>query len=239
MRNCSPQTETALPKLSFALAAIFASAAVQASAGGYEGTFDLGPNPVEVRLHYGDPAPGAATVAGEGSVGAPLPGEGRLTVRVPVVVGEAPAVGITQVAASYDLEHGTELLPHVSLVALVDLPTAKGAVGTRPALKVTAAKSLGPGFFEAIRVESELSTDTVALLPSYRTAVGASFRLPAATRVSLDFVALRPAVATGAPSQNLAQLGLSHAVAKHASVRFGLGSDSKSVRATFGLDYRF
>lgn len=240
-RNSWPHPETGLPKLSFALVAFFASAALplQASAGGYERTFEFGPSPVEVRLNYGDPTPGAVALAGEGSLRSSLPGKGRLTVRVPYVVGEAATLGNTQVAASYDLEHGTELLPRVSLVAEVDLPTAKGAVGARPGLKVTATKSLGSGLFEAIHVESDLSTDTAALAPSYRAAVGASFRLPVLTRASLDFVALRPAVATGAPSQNLVQLGMSHAFANRTNLRLGLGSDCRSLRASFGIDRRF
>ncbi len=240
-RNSWPHPETGLPKFSFALVVFFASAALplHASAGGYERTFELGPSPVEVRLNYGDPTPGAVALAGEGSVRSALPGEGRLTVRVPYVVGEVATLGNTQVAASYDLEHDTELLPRVSLAAEVDLPTAKKAVGARPGLKVTATKSLGSGLFEAIHAESDLSTDTVEVSPSYRAAVGASFRLPAATRASLDFVALRPGAATGAPSENLVQLGMSHTFANRTNLRVGLGSDCRTLRASFGIDRRF
>jgi hypothetical protein len=168
-----------------------------------------------------------------------LPGDGHLTVRLPVVVSEAAALGNAQVSASYDLLREAELVPHVSLTTQVDLPTARGATSTRPALKATAAKSLGPGLLEGIHLESELSTDTALLLPSYRTSLGASFRLPAQTRVSLDFVALRPAPQSGVARRNFAQLGVSRTLGKRTHVRLGVGSDTKTVHASLGVDRPF
>jgi hypothetical protein len=222
---------------------LLAGGAARAGDLGYDRTFDLAANPVEVRLHYGDPAPGATALVGEGSIGTKLPGEGQLTVRIPHVVGPVATLGNAQVAASYDLVQEGPVVPKISVVALADLPTARGARGVQPGLKASAAKKVASRVIHAIHVETELRTNGPSLAPSYRTAIGTDFRLRAATTGSLDYVALRPAIGSGAAREDLAQLGFSQSLGPLTRLRLafggGVSSGAPSVRATLGLDLRF
>jgi hypothetical protein len=179
---------------------------------------------------------------GEGVLATALPGQGHLTLRVPYAVGSTPTFGNTQLAASYDLTKEGLVMPNFALVARVDLPTARGSRVARPGVHAIAAKKLGK-VIEAIRVESDLWTDGPRFSPSYRALVGTTFRLRAATSGTLDFIAVRPAAVTGAPSENLAQLGLTHQIAPHTSVRIGgaagLTDEPNAFRVSFGIDHRF
>lgn len=203
----------------------------------------MGESSIELRVHHASTAPGSEAVAGEGSLETRLPGEGQLMLRLPYVVGQIPAVGIAQVAASYDLAKETPLVPNVAVVAHVDLPTAPGARGAQPGARLTVAKRLGGGIIETIHLESEMWTEGPTLTRSYRAAIGTTFRLRAATSGSLDLVALRPGADTGRANENLAQLGLAHQLDPDTNLRVGVAAGiaggASPIRATFGIDHRF
>jgi hypothetical protein len=215
------------------LAAASASADVVAS--GYERTIDLGLRPVDVQLRYGNTAPGATALAGEGSVSTALPGHGQLTLRLPHVVGQSVALGNAQFAASYDLLKERRFTPSLGVVADVDLPTAAGAREPLPRFKATVAKTLGSPVVEAIRLEGELWSAGNGLTPGYRTLVGTTLRLLPSTSGSVELVSLR--------RESQAQLGLSHRLSPNAAVRAGVAArvagETNSLRATIGFDRRF
>jgi hypothetical protein len=85
-------------------------------------------------------------------------------------------------------------------------------------------------------------TNGPRLTPSYRTLVGTTFRLRAATSGSLDFIAVRPAEGFGA-EESMAQLGLSQRLGAASTVRLGFATGlvdgANSLRATFGIDTSF
>jgi hypothetical protein len=227
------------------LAARAAGAGPDETPSGFERTIRVGPSSVELRVHAATSPPGSAVSAGEGSIATPLPGEGQLTLRVPYVVSQSPAVGNAQLAASYELAKESSLLPNLAVVARVDLPTAPGARGAHPGVRATAAKKLGTGVIEAIRVESELWTAGPSLAPSYRALIGTTLRLHGATSGTVDLIALRPG--PGAARENLAQLGLAHrldpATSLHVGVAAGLGETASAApfpfRATLGFERKF
>lgn len=231
--------------LAFGLAPVAAAAAGSGSADApseFQRTIAVGSNSVELRVQHATSAPGSEVSSGEGSVATALPGEGQLMLRLPWVVGQTAAVGTAQLAASYDLAKESPLVPNIAVVARVDLPTAPGARGARPGVRATAAKTVDVGVIETIRLESEFWTAGPSLSPSYRAAVGTTFRLRAATSGSVDLVALRPGAATG-PSENLAQVGLSHRLDADTNVRVGVAASltagASPLRATLGFEHRF
>ncbi len=214
-----------------------------AAADGFSRTVDVFPSPIELRLTYAPPAAlGTSAMAGEGSLGTRLPYEGRLTLRLPHVVGESPALGNAQVGVSYDIAREGRLLPNLAIAARVDLPTAHGARNALPGVRATVGKRLAAGPLESLRLETEMWTNGPQLTPSYRTLVGATFRLRAATSGSLDFIAIRPAAGFG-PEERMAQLGLSQRFGGASTVRLGLATGlvdgANSLRATIGLDTHF
>jgi hypothetical protein len=233
--------------VSLALACLPAAA----RADGFQRTLEVGANPVDVQLQYAGAAPGptssltpgAMALSGEGSVGTRLPGDGRLTLRVPHVMGSVPTLGVAQVAASYDLAQEGRLLPKLAVVARVDLPTVRGTRGAHPGVRATAAKKVHAGVIDTVHVESELWTQGIDLTPSYRTLVGATFHVRAATSGSLDLVALRPGAGTGLAAESLAQLGLAQRLGFGATLRLGVAAGlvdgTNSLRATLGVDRRF
>ena len=210
---------------------------------GYQRTIEVGAKTVEMQLHYGNAAPGTLAVAGEGTVRTEIPGEGQLTLRVPHLVGQGVALGDAQVAARYDLVAEGQLLPSLDLVANIDLPTAPRTREVRPCLKATSAKSVGVGFIEAVRFESELWTDGRRSTPGYRAAIGTTLRFSPATVGNLELVSLRSRIAPGFARESLAQLGLSHRLnadaGLHAGVAARVAGESNSISATIGFDRRF
>jgi hypothetical protein len=202
---------------------------------GYERTIEVGSTPVEVRLRYGDAAPGSTALAGEGSLATELPGSGRLTLRVPHTVGQVAALGEAQLGASYDLGPRDGLLPEVAVVAL--------AHPALPGMRVSIAKQLRSRFLRSIHAETELRSEGPDLARSSRTSIGASFRLPAATTGMLQLVSYRPASGAAAARWDLAELALSHALGPDANLRLGLGGalseGSASLRTQIGVELRF
>ena len=230
--------------LAFSFAPALAAAAGPADApSDFQRTIAVGGSSIDLRVRPTSASSASGVSAGEGSVGTALPGEGQLTFRLPWVAGQAPAIGTAQLAASYDLAKETELVPKIAVVARVDLPTAPGARGARPGVQATVAKRLDLGPIETIRVESGLWTDGPSLSRSYRAAFGTTFRLLAATTASVDLVAVRPGAATGSPSTNLAQLGLSQKHDAFTNVRVGvaasLADGVSPLHATLGFEHRF
>jgi len=185
-------------------------------------------------------APGTTALAGVGSVGATLPGETQLTVRMPATFSDRPAIGDTQLAASYPLVAEGEIVPKVSLLAELALPTAPGSREVRPGVKATAEKKL---FFGDVHAETELRTDGRPLARSYRTAVGARLQLRPSTSATLDLFTVRPSGRSALPREDQAQLGLCQDLAPGARVRVGVGAGvtggQSSLRSTVGLDLRF
>lgn len=218
-----------------------------ALADAFQRTVDVWTNPIEVRLTYAGAAANALgtparALTGEGSIVTRLPGDGQLTLHVPHVMGQSPVLGVPQVAASYDLAKEGRVLPNLAIVARVDLPTARGARGAFPGVRATAAKKVKAGPFDSLRVETEMWTSGPQLTPSYRTLLGTTFHLRAATSGSLDFVAVRPAAGFGA-QENLAHLGLAQSLGPASTVRLGFAAGlvdgTNSLRATLGVDTRF
>jgi hypothetical protein len=206
------------------------------------GSFDLAGERVDVQLHPGNASPGATAVAGEGSVRTVLPYDGRLTLRLPYVVGESAALGNAQVAASFDLAKERVALPSLGLTARVDLPTAPGARAPCPGVKAVATKKLELGVLEAIHAEGELWTDGPRLAPCHRTALGATLRLHKATHATLELVSVRAHAGATAVRQDSAQIGVSHRVGGtglHAGVAAIVAGNSTSLRASFGIEQRF
>jgi hypothetical protein len=215
-------------------------AAADAAAGDFERTVNLPGSAMDVRFHYGAPGPGATTLAGEGSLGTTLPGDGRLTVRLPASIGSNTVLGDTQVAAGYSLVRESDLLPKVSVLAELALPTAPGSRGAHPGMKATAEKKLAWGDLHA---ETELRTEGRQLARSYRTAVGARLHLRPTTTASFDLVTLRPSGRSLLPRDDQAQLGLCQELAPGTKLRLGVGAGvtggQSSLRSTVGLDLRF
>jgi hypothetical protein len=167
-----------------------------------------------------------------------LPGEGQVTLRLPITVGA------TQVRIDYDIAHESHGFPNVAVAALVDLPTASGMHGPQAGVKTTAVKQLNSGVVQNIHLESELRTDAINL--SYRIAVGTKFRLGHETSGSLDFIDQQAACRLGdasSPSKSqVGQLNLSHKFDASTGFRFGFAhdlADARSLRATIGIDRRF
>jgi hypothetical protein len=216
----------------------------RAGATDFEQTLDLAASPVELRVHSASAAPGSsAPVAGEGSIGAKLPGDGQLTLRVPYLMGSRPVLGDSQLAAGYELLAERELLPKISVTAQLDLPTARGSSAAHPGMKATVAKKLRAGVIRAVYVESELHTNGRDLATSYRTAVGTSFQLPLATTGNFDFAMVRPPIGSGVPRDDTAQLGLSWALGAGSSLHLGVGAGLStgvpSLRSNLGIDLHF
>jgi len=233
---------------SYVIAAVLACVGVpmaRASASDFQETFDLVANPVSVHMHYANTGlvPGSTAGVGEGSIGTKLPGDGQLTLRVPLCVGSRPLLGNTQVAAGYDVLTENAFLPKVSVTAQLDLPTAPGSSRARPGVRATVAKKLRAGPIEGFYVESELRTDGRDLATSYRTAVGTTFRLPVALTGNLDFVVLRPPAGSGLARDNIAQFGLSTPLGASSTLRLGFGAGlstpTPSLRSTLGIDLHF
>ena len=165
-------------------------AAADPSAADLASTLDLAGSRMDLRFDPTAPAPGSTALSGVGSVGASLPLDTRLTLRMPATLGDRPVVGDTQVAASRALVQETALFPTVALSAGLALPTAPGSRGAHPGVKVAAQKKL---FWGDVHAETELRTEGRELAPSYRTAVGTRLQLRPKTSASLDLVTVRPA----------------------------------------------
>ncbi|HTO07240.1 MAG TPA: hypothetical protein VMR86_09295 [Myxococcota bacterium] len=206
-------------------------------------TFALPGSAMDVRIHYASAGSGASALAGEGSLGANLPLDGRLTVRVPVSVGSSAMLGDTQVAAGYALLHESNLLPRLAVTAELALPTAPGSHGARPGVKATAAKKLLWGPVRDFHVETELRTEGRGLARSYRTAVGTHLQILKSTTASIDLVTLRPSGRSLLPRDDQAQIGICQEVTKGTKLRLGLGAGvtggQSSLRSTVGIDWRF
>ena len=234
---------TALVLLCAALDAAAAGPTLDPGEDGYHRTLTVGAKTLDVQLQYAQTVPGGTAVAGEGSVSTALPGEGRLTLRLPHLLGEGVALGNAQLAASYDLLAERQLLPSLGVVAHVDLPTAPGTRDPRPAVKAIAAKKLGLGVLEGVHLESELWTDGRDLVPGYRAALGTTLRLSPATRGSLELISLRPRIAAGFARESQAQIGLSHRLDALTGLRAGVSGraavDGNSISATIGFDRHF
>jgi len=240
-RNVIASTQRAR---SFAVAVVLVCAPGLAAAGGYERTFELGANKVEVGLRYDDALPGAATVAGEGRLRTELPGAGELTLTVPHLLGQTGGtLGAARVGADYGLLEERELLPSLGFTARVDLPTARGTHDVFPGVKAIATKNLDLGVLEAVHVESELWTDTRTLLPGYRTAVRTILRLRPSTTGSLELVRMSPPLAPGSTPEKLAQFGLSQRVSEDTGLSAGFAVRSlggaSSLQGTLGFHTRF
>jgi hypothetical protein len=220
-----------------------AIAASDVAAGGYQRIIDLGTRPVEVQVRYGNAAPGSSALVGEGSVTTALPGAGRLTFRVPHVVGQVAALGNAQVAASYALVEERRFLPSLGVVAHLDLPTAAGSHEAKSHWKASVAKTVGWGVIEGIRLEGELWTEGSSPEAGYRTLVATTLRLLPSTRCSAELVSLHPGVAAGVASESFAQLGLSHRLSAQTDLRAGVAArvagETNSLSATIGFDRRF
>src|SRR5262249_23309525 len=150
----------------------------------------------------------ATAVAGEGNVRTVLPFDGRLTLRLPYVVGSTAVLGNAQLAASYQLAKEHDFLPSLGLTARVDLPTAPGARQPLPGVRAVATKKLDFGLLENLHAESELWTDGERLTPCHRAAIGATLKLPQATRLAIDWVSVRGQVNDTPLRQDLAQLSV-------------------------------
>jgi hypothetical protein len=213
------------------------------AASGFQRTVDLGSRPVEVRLQYPEAAPGATALAGEGSLGTPIPGNGQLLLRVPHVVGRGGTLGDAQLAAAYELAPARARLPKLAMEALVELPTAPGARAARPGVRASAAAWLDNRFLRSLQLASELRTVGPELAPTTRASLGASFRVLAETRGTLELVTVRPPRGSPASREALAQLSLSHALGPDASLRLGLAGqlhgDAALLRGQVGFDLRF
>lgn len=222
------------------LVAAMLAVASAASAGDFQSTVDLPGSAMDLKFHYAAPGAGATALAGEGSVGASLPLDGRLTVRLPARIGDHPVLGDTQVTAGYPLMGESELLPKVTVTAQLALPTAPGSRGAHPGMKITAEKKLGWGDLHA---ESELRTEGTRLARSYRTAVGARLHLSKATTASVDLVTLRPSGRSLLPRDDQAQIGLCQELTPATKLRLGVGAGvtggQSSLRSTLGVDLRF
>lgn len=213
------------------------------ASGDYERTIEVGSRPIDVRLHYGAAAPGSSAIAGEGLLATPLPGTGRLTLRLPHTFGEVSTLGAPQLAASYDLAPRPDLLPRFGVAALVNVPEVAGTRTALPGVRASAQREIGTRFLQSFHVESELRTEGPTLAPSARTRVGARFRLPAALRGTLELVTVRPSSSAATPRENLAQLGLARAFGRDATLQLGVGGgrtgDAASLRTRLGVDLRF
>jgi hypothetical protein len=211
-----------------------------AAAGDFEGTVNLPGSAMDLKLHYAAPAAGATSLAGEGSVGASLPLDGRLTVRLPASIGDHAVFGDTQVSAGYPLVGESGLLPKVTVSAQLALPTAPGSRGARPGMKITAEKKLAWGDLHA---ESELRTEGIRLARSYRTTVGARLRLLKTTSASFDLITFRPSGRSLLPRSDQAQIGLCEELTPATKLRLGVGAGvtggQSSLRSTLGVDLRF
>jgi hypothetical protein len=198
---------------------------------------DVSPSGAEVQPGHNAP-PVSTAGAGEGTLKVMLPGEGRVTLRLPTTVGA------TEVRIDYDIAHESHGLPNVAVAALVDLPTAAGMHGPKAGVKTTAVKQMGSGVVQNIHLESELRTDGAN--PSYRIGVGTIVRLGPETSGSLDFIdqqaVCRPGDASSPSKSQVGQLGLSHKFDASTGFRFGLAhdlGDARSLRATIGIDRHF
>jgi hypothetical protein len=219
------------------------AAAADPADGSFGHTFELPGTPMDVRVHYNAAGPNSTTVAGEGSIGTNLPGDGRLIVRVPVSVGPNTVLGDTQLSAGYPVLRESELLPKIALTAELALPTAPGSRGARPGMKATATKQLDLGVVHDVHAETELRTDGRELARSYRTTVGTHLRLLKKTTASLDWISLRPSGRSPLQREDHAQVGLCQEVSPNAHLRLGLGAgvtgNQSSLRSTLGVDFRF
>ena len=227
-----------------AMLAVASAAAADPAGGDFERTLNLPGSAMDVRLRYGSTAPGGTSLAGEGSIGTNLPGDGRLTVTVPHSLGPHAALGDTQLTAGYPIVPETDLLPKVALVAELALPTAPGSPRVaRPGVKAAAAKQIHWGVVHDLHAETELRTEGRELARSYRTAVGANLHLLKATTASVDLVTLRPSARSLLPRSDHAELGLCHELTPGTHLRLGLGAGviagQSSLRSTLGLDLRF
>lgn len=208
----------------------------------YARTIDVASRPVDVRLEYGHSAPGSGALHGEGELRTRLPGEGYVALRFPHTVGRVVWVGDPQLAASYALPARERWLPEISVAALVDLSTV-GELAARPGVKFFAAKELHALFLHSVHLEAEVRTAGPELAPASRAAIGTTFDFLHTTG-SLALVFLRPAVDSGAASEDLAELALAHALDPSTTVRLQLGAklqgDARSLfRASVGFDVRF
>ncbi|HTO54327.1 MAG TPA: hypothetical protein VMR50_13160 [Myxococcota bacterium] len=206
-------------------------------------TIDLPVTPMDVRIQYGSSHPGSTDLVGEGSLGANLPGDGRLTIRVPHTLGERSIFGESHLAVGYDLLHEGDFMPKLAVTTQVALPTARGARGVQPGVKARATKKLHLGVIREVHAETELATQGRELARSYRATLGTSLKLEPETTASFDFVSTVPAPGAGA-RDNSAQLGLSHTLGKHSSLHLGFGAGvlstgQASLRSTVGIDLHF
>ena len=215
-------------------------AAADPSAADLASTLDLAGSRMDLRFDPTAPAPGSTALSGVGSVGASLPLDTRLTLRMPATLGDRPVVGDTQVAASRALVQETALFPTVALSAGLALPTAPGSRGAHPGVKVAAQKKL---FWGDVHAETELRTEGRELAPSYRTAVGTRLQLRPKTSASLDLVTVRPSAGSLLRRDDQAQFGLCQELAPGARVRLGAGAKvtggQSSLLSSVALDLRF
>lgn len=215
-------------------------AAADPSAADLASTLDLAGSRMDLRFDPTAPAPGSTALSGVGSVGASLPLDTRLTLRMPATLGDRPVVGDTQVAASRALVQETALFPTVALSAGLALPTAPGSRGAHPGVKVAAQKKL---FWGDVHAETELRTEGRELALSYRTAVGTRLQLRPKTSASLDLVTVRPSAGSLLRRDDQAQLGLCQELAPGARVRLGAGAKvtggQSSLLSSVALDLRF
>jgi len=215
-------------------------AAADPSAADLASTLDLAGSRMDLRFDPTAPAPGSTALSGVGSVGASLPLDTRLTLRMPATLGDRPVVGDTQVAASRALVQETALFPTVALSAGLALPTAPGSRGAHPGVKVAAQKKL---FWGDVHAETELRTEGRELAPSYRTAVGTRLQLRPKTSASLDLVTVRPPAGSLLRRDDQAQFGLCQELAPGARVRLGAGAKvtggQSSLLSSVALDLRF
>ena len=215
-------------------------AAADPSAADLASTLDLAGSRMDLRFDPTAPAPGSTALSGVGSVGASLPLDTRLTLRMPATLGDRPVVGDTQLAASRALVQETALFPTVALSAGLALPTAPGSRGAHPGVKVAAQKKL---FWGDVHAETELRTEGRELALSYRTAVGTRLQLRPKTSASLDLVTVRPSAGSLLRRDDQAQLGLCQELAPGARVRLGAGAKvtggQSSLLSSVALDLRF
>ena len=215
-------------------------AAADPSAADLASTLDLAGSRMDLRFDPTAPAPGSTALSGVGSVGASLPLDTRLTLRMPATLGDRPVVGDTQVAASRALVQETALFPTVALSAGLALPTAPGSRGAHPGVKVAAQKKL---FWGDVHAETELRTEGRELALSYRTAVGTRLQLRPKTSASLDLVTVRPSAGSLLRRDDQAQFGLCQELAPGARVRLGAGAKvtggQSSLLSSVALDLRF
>ena len=231
--------------LAGAACVILASAGSARAEGGvprYARTIDMASRPIDVRLEYGNAAPGSAALQGEGELRTRLPGGGYVALRIPHTVGQVVTVGDAQLAASYALPTSDSWRPELAIAALVDLPTV-GDLAARPGVKLFAAKDLHTAFLRSVHLEGEVRTAGPELAPTSRVAIGTRFEVLRTTG-SLQFVLLRPPAHSGTAREELAELGLAHALDPSTTVRLQLAATlqpeaASLLRASVGFDVRF